>query len=176
VAIVNDVRAALQFRRAVADDLPRIVDMLSDDVLGATRERNELPVPDSYFAAFAAIEADKNNEILVACRGGRIVGVLQLTFIPHLVYQGGWRAQIEGVRVDSNARSHGVGRAMIEQAIEKARERNCHLVQLTTNKQRAEARRFYEGLGFVATHEGMKLDLALIAELRPPAASDDRVK
>ena len=176
MALVNDVCAGLEFRRAVADDLARIVDMLSDDVLGAARERNESPVPESYRAAFAAIDADKDSEILVACLGERIVGVLQLTFIPHLVYRGGWRAQIEGVRVDSDVRSHGVGRAMIVQAIEKAREHNCHLVQLTTDKQRAEARRFYEGLGFVATHEGMKLDLAVIAEPRPPAASDDRVQ
>jgi GNAT superfamily N-acetyltransferase len=94
---------------------------------------------------------------VVACRTTAVVGVLQLTFMPSLTYQGGWRAQ--GVRVDARERSRGLGRALFEWAIARARERGCHLVQLTTDKARPDARRFYEGLGFVASHEGMKLHL-----------------
>lgn len=131
--------------------------LLADDPLGAKRERFEIPLPDSYLRAFEAIDADPNNELVVACLGAEVVGVLQLTFIPYLTYQGGWRALIEAVRVDSRQRSRGLGKTMFEWAIARARERGCHLVQLTTDKARADAKRFYESLGFVASHEGMKL-------------------
>jgi len=92
-------------------------------------------------------------------REERIVGVLQLTFIPYLTYQGGWRAVVEGVRVDGRVRSQGVGKALLEWAIARARERGSVMIQLTTDKSRPDAKRFYEGLGFVASHEGMKLHL-----------------
>jgi GNAT superfamily N-acetyltransferase len=151
--------AAPTFRRARADDVPDIVRLLADDPLGATRERYESPLPESYARAFRAIEQDANNELVVACRGERVVGVLQLTCIPSLTYQGGWRALIEGVRVDSGERSQGLGKILFEWAIARARERGCHMVQLTTNKARPDARRFYESLGFVASHEGLKLHL-----------------
>jgi GNAT superfamily N-acetyltransferase len=151
--------APLSFRRARPDDVPAIVRMLADDPLGAKRERYETPLPDSYVEAFRAIDRDANNELVVACQDGGVVGVLQLTFIPYLTYQGGWRALIEGVRVDSRARSQGLGKALLEWAIARARERGCVMVQLTTDKTRADAKRFYEGLGFVASHEGMKLHL-----------------
>jgi GNAT superfamily N-acetyltransferase len=147
------------FRRAERADVEPIVRLLADDVLGAKRERYVLPLPPSYFAAFDAIAADPNNELLVACRDGAVAGVLQVTYTPGLTYQGGWRATIEGVRVDARIRSAGLGRALIEHAIECARSRGCHLVQLTTDKARPDARRFYEAIGFVATHEGMKLRL-----------------
>ena len=147
------------FRRAGRADLERIVEMLADDPLGAKRERYELPLPAPYFAAFEAIEADPNNEVVVACLDGKVVGVLQITFIPYLTYQGSWRALIEGVRVDTKIRSVGLGRAMIEHAIGLAWSRGCHLVQLTTDKARPDAKRFYESLGFVASHEGMKLHM-----------------
>lgn len=147
------------FRRAQREDVERIVRMLADDPLGANRERYELPLPPAYLAAFEAIEADPNNEIVVACRNGEVAGVLQITFIPGLTYQGGWRALIEGVRVAPENRSSGLGKAMLEHAVRRARERGCRLVQLTTDKARPDARRFYEALGFVATHEGMKLPL-----------------
>jgi len=150
---------APEFRRARAEDVPAIVHLLADDPLGRTRERDERPVPPSYLEAFAAIDRDPNQELVVACRDAEVVGVLQLTFMPSLTYQGGWRAQIEGVRVDARERSRGLGRALFEWAIARARERGCHLVQLTTDKTRPAARRFYEGLGFVASHEGMKLYL-----------------
>jgi GNAT superfamily N-acetyltransferase len=149
----------LSFRKAAHGDLPEVVRLLADDPLGARRERYELPLPASYLTAFDAIEADPNNELVVACMDGRIVGVLQITFIPYLTYQGTWRALIEGVRVDSGVRSAGIGKALLERAIARSRERGCRLVQLTTDKSRADARRFYEKLGFVASHEGMKLQL-----------------
>lgn len=151
--------ASLAFRPARAGDVLDIVRMLADDPLGATRERDERPLPESYARAFRAIEQDPNNELVVACRDERVVGVLQLTCLPSLTYQGGWRALIEGVRVDRGERSQGLGKALFEWAIARARERGCHMVQLTTDKARPDARRFYETLGFVASHEGMKLRL-----------------
>jgi ribosomal protein S18 acetylase RimI-like enzyme len=154
-----DFPSQLTFRRARREDVERIVEMLADDPLGAKRERYELPLPRAYLAAFEAIEADPNNDLEVACLDGRVVGVLQLTFIPYLTYQGGWRASIEGVRIDGKIRSAGLGRAMVEHAIARARDRGCHMVQLTTDKTRPDAKRFYEALGFVASHEGMKLHL-----------------
>lgn len=151
--------AAPTFRRARADDVPDIVRLLADDPLGAARERYENPLPESYARAFRTIEQDASNELVVACRGERVVGVLQLTYIPSLTYQGGWRALIEGVRVDSGERSQGLGKTLFEWAIARARERGCHMVQLTTDKARPDAKRFYESLGFVASHEGLKLHL-----------------
>jgi GNAT superfamily N-acetyltransferase len=147
------------FRRAVLADLPDIVRMLADDSLGATRESFELPLPESYYTAFEAIERDANNEIVVADKGGKVVGTLQLTFIPYLTYQGSWRALIEGVRVDASMRGAGLGHRLIAHAIERARERGCKMVQLTSNKSRGDAVRFYQSLGFVASHEGLKLSL-----------------
>ena len=147
------------FRPARRDDVGSIVQLLADDPLGARRERFADPPSPAYFRAFEAIEADPHNRLLVAERDGRILGVLQLTLIPNLTYEGGWRAQIEGVRVATGLRGQGIGRALIEQEIETARQAGCHLAQLTTDKQRPEALRFYESLGFRATHEGMKLFL-----------------
>jgi GNAT superfamily N-acetyltransferase len=158
----------LRFRRAARADVPAIVRLLADDPLGAERERFETPLPESYLRAFEAIDADPNNELVVTCLGERVAGVLQLTFIPYLTYQGGWRALIEAVRVDARLRSQGVGRQLFEWAIGRARERGCHLVQLTTDKSRADARRFYESLGFEASHEGMKLHLDRISNVTRP--------
>lgn len=131
--------------------------MLANDPLGARREDFRDPLPSSYHDAFDAIDRDLNNELVVVERDGAVIGVLQLTFIPYLTYRGGWRALIEGVRVAADQRGGGVGRALFEWAIERARERGCHLVQLTSDKQRPDAIRFYESLGFRASHEGMKL-------------------
>lgn len=151
---------ALTFRRAIRDDLPAIVALLANDPLGAQRENHVLPLPQSYEDAFAAIDRDPNNELVVVdTPEHRVAGVLQLTRIPHITYQGGWRAQIEGVRVASALRSSGIGRQLFLWAIERAREAGCHLVQLTSDKARPDAIRFYEGLGFKASHEGMKLHL-----------------
>lgn len=150
---------ALIFRAATAADLPRLVEMLADDALGAMRERSEDPLPDAYCDAFAAIEADPANELVVALSDGRLVGFLQLTIIPNLTYIGRNRALIEGVRVAAGIRGHGVGQALVEWAVDRARERACHLIQLTTDKTRPAALRFYEKLGFEATHEGLKRHL-----------------
>ena len=136
--------------------------MLADDPLGAKRERLETPLPEGYLRAFAEIDADANNELVVACLDsdkGAVVGVLQLTFIPYLTHQGSRRALIEGVRVASSHRSAGFGTKLFEWAIARARERGCRMVQLTTDKRRLDAKLFYEALGFVASHEGMKLAL-----------------
>ena len=144
------------FRRAIAADLAAIVALLADDVLGAAREK---PGDPAYAAAFAAIEADPNQLLAVAEDGGRIVGCLQLTFIPGLSHRGAWRGQIESVRIAASERGGGLGRRVFAWAIGECRARGCRLVQLTTDKSRTDARRFYESLGFVASHEGMKLAL-----------------
>lgn len=144
------------FRAATADDLERIVDLLADDPLGQGRESPGPSLDRRYADAFAAIERDPNQLLLVAERGARVVGVLQLSFIPGLTRRGMWRGQIEGVRVAAEERGGGLGRAMLECAIATCRERGCGLVQLTTDTQRADAHRFYEGLGFEATHRGYK--------------------
>ena len=149
----------LQIRRARRHDLPAIVHLLADDPLGASREADVSPLPDSYHAAFDAIDADANQELVVVEDDGRVVGVLQLTFIPSVTYQGSWRALVEGVRVAADRRSSGIGRRMIRWCIERARQRGCRMVQLTSNKSRVDAIRFYESLGFVASHEGFKLQL-----------------
>ena len=150
---------ALTFRRATRADLPRIVQMLADDAIGATRESYADPLPDVYWEAFAQIDADPRQLLVVAEIGGVVVGTLQVTFIPYLTHRGSSRALIEGVRIDSSQRGGGVGRQMVAWAIEEARQRGCQMVQLTTDKRRTEARRFYESLGFTSTHEGMKLTL-----------------
>lgn len=147
------------FRIATEQDLEKIVEMLADDKLGATREQFVLPLPDVYREAFRAIDADPNNELVVACLGDEVVGVQQITFTPHLTRQGGWRATIEGVRTCSTVRGKGIGTELINWAIQRAEQRGCHLVQLTTDKTREDAIRFYERLGFQATHEGMKMKL-----------------
>ncbi|MDX8342634.1 GNAT family N-acetyltransferase [Rossellomorea sp. YZS02] len=149
----------LHFREATEQDVDHIVEMLADDVLGKQRERYEQPLPQSYLQAFKAIDTDPNNELVVACDGEKVVGVQQITFTPYLTHQGGWRATIEGVRTSASVRGEGVGTKMIQWAIARAEERGCHLIQLTTDKQRPEALRFYEKLGFKATHEGLKLKL-----------------
>jgi len=151
--------SALVIRRATRADLPAVVALLADDALGARRERADLPLAPGYVAAFDAIERDPHCELLVACEGERVVGTFQLDFTPGLSRQGAWRATIEAVRVAASARSRGAGSAMIEWAIARARSRGCRLVQLTTDRSRVDAQRFYERLGFVASHVGMKLEL-----------------
>ena len=134
--------------------------MLADDILGRKRERYEHPLPSSYINAFQAIVNDPNNELVVADDGNdQVIGVQQITFTPYLTHQGGWRATIEGVRTAASVRGKGVGAELIKWAIQRARKRGCRLVQLTTDKQRPDALRFYERLGFKATHEGLKLKL-----------------
>jgi ribosomal protein S18 acetylase RimI-like enzyme len=141
------------------DDLPAVVRLLADDPLGATRERYAEPLPPTYTAAFDAMQRQGGNELLVAEVDGVVAGCLQLTLIPGLSRLGTTRAQIEGVRVDASARGRRIGEALVRAAIERARAAGCGLVQLTTDRAREDAHRFYERLGFAATHVGMKLDL-----------------
>jgi ribosomal protein S18 acetylase RimI-like enzyme len=153
------LESEISFRLATNIDLESIVAMLADDMLGSKRERYEHPLPNSYIQAFKAITSDPNNELVVACDGGEVIGVQQITFTPYITHQGGWRATIEGVRTKASVRGRGVGNELIKWAIKRAKERGCHIVQLTTDKQRPDALRFYERLGFKATHEGLKLKL-----------------
>lgn len=144
-------------REAVQADLPEVVALLAADQLGVHRE--EAADLEPYRAAFDAITADPAHLLLVAHDSTRVVGTMQLSFIPGLARRGAWRAQIEAVRVHADVRGSGLGGRMMGWAIDEARRRGCALVQLTTDKRRADAHRFYERLGFVASHEGMKLAL-----------------
>ncbi|MDX2206824.1 MAG: GNAT family N-acetyltransferase [Gemmatimonadales bacterium] len=146
-------------RSALRTDLEAIIQLLADDPLGRERENASLPLSIRYEAAFDAIAGDPNNELVVAEQNGTVIGVMQITFIPYLTHQGSWRALIEGVRVAAGSRGSGVGKRMFAWAISHARERGCRLVQLTSDKSRPDAIRFYQSLGFVASHEGMKLQL-----------------
>jgi len=147
------------FRRAAPDDLETIVALLADDPIGRDRENPGPQLDACYREAFASIERDPNQLLVVAERGGQVIGVLQLSFIPGLTRRGMWRGQIEGVRVATGERAGGIGRALLEWAIEECRRRGCGLVQLTSDKRRSAAHRFYEALGFEATHQGYKLSL-----------------
>ncbi len=147
------------YRLATQDDLADIVAMLADDALGARREQYQIPLPTAYQRAFDAIRRDSNQELTVVTLDGEVVATFQLTFIPYLTYQGGIRAQIEAVRVKSTYRGQGVGTALFQYAIQRSTERGAHVLQLTTDKKRPDAKRFYESLGFVDSHEGMKLHL-----------------
>lgn len=149
------------FRKAHSGDLPAIVALLADDPLGAAREIATGRTDRAYLDAFAAIDADSNQLLAVAVDDDdRVIGCLQLSFIPGLSRTGMWRGQIESVRIAANHRGSGLGAAMIEWAVEQARARGCGLVQLTSDKRRPDAIRFYDKLGFVASHEGLKLDLS----------------
>jgi ribosomal protein S18 acetylase RimI-like enzyme len=148
-----------RLRDAVETDLPALVALLADDPLGASRERAQETPSQSYRTALRAITTDPHHHLLVVELDAAVIGMLQLSFLPHLTYQGGWRAQIEGVRVAREHRSRGIGRMMLETAVGRARERGCHLVQLTTDRRRPEALRFYLDLGFEDSHHGLKLHL-----------------
>ena len=150
---------ALICRRAVRADLPTIVALLADDPLGSSREVAGAEPDARYRDAFAAMTRDPNQLLAVADRDGRVIGCLQLSFIPGLSRHGMWRGQIESVRIAAAHRSAGLGRQLFDWAIAECRRRGCGLVQLTTDKARPDALRFYEQLGFTATHEGLKLAL-----------------
>ncbi|MFD5253023.1 GNAT family N-acetyltransferase [Streptomyces bobili] len=147
----------LEIRAAVAEDIPAIVGMLADDPLGARRESPDDPAP--YLSALERISTDPNQRLVVAVREGRVVGTLQLTIVPGLSRRGATRSIIEGVRVHADERGSGLGTRFIEWAIEESRRENCRLVQLTSDSTRTDAHRFYERLGFEASHVGFKLQL-----------------
>lgn len=151
--------AVVTFRRAQAADLPAIIALLADDVLGQQREDASSPPNRKYVEAFSAIDTDPHQLQAVAILSEEVIGVLQITFIPGLARKGAWRGQIEGVRIAGAHRGSGLGQQMFEWAIEQCRAKGCELVQLTTDKSRPDAHRFYEKLGFVGSHIGYKLML-----------------
>jgi GNAT superfamily N-acetyltransferase len=154
------------FRVATRADVPAILELMADDEVSRARDAaagRDAVVPEgadaAYWAAFEAIDADPRNELIVADDDGAVVGTCQLTFTPSLSRRGAERMTIEAVRVRSDTRGRGIGRAMMAWALDRARERGCGLAQLTTDKRRTDAQRFYVSLGFVASHEGMKITL-----------------
>ncbi|SDW95761.1 transcriptional regulator [Lutibacter oricola] len=151
----------LIFREATEKDVSSIVKIIASDTLGKLREHYQDPLPEKYNKAFSIIDKDPSNELIVVEdeNTSTIIGTLQLTFIQYLAYQGGLRAQIENVFVREGYRGEGIGKELFKWAIERAKEKNAHLVQLTSDKQRAKAIKFYENLGFKATHEGFKLHI-----------------
>ncbi len=152
----------ITIRRATADDLQAIVDMLADDPLGATRESPADLAP--YRATFEVLDANPHQLQLVAELDGMVIGTAQLSFMPGLSHRGMLRAEIEAVRVHANARGGGLGSTLITRCIDEARDRGCGMIQLTSNASRTDARRFYERLGFTASHIGFKMSLAAGAE------------
>lgn len=148
----------MNIRKAERKDLESIVEMIADDVLGKKRESFQVPLPKEYLDAFERIQSDDNQELMVMeDENAEVIGTLQLSFIQYLTYRGGIRAQIEAVRIRKDKRGLGIGKLLFEWAIDRSKERKAHVLQLTSDKQRPDAIRFYEDLGFNATHEGMKL-------------------
>jgi GNAT superfamily N-acetyltransferase len=148
----------MNFRKATENDVSVIVEMIADDELGKKREKFQIPLPSEYLKAFEKISSDKNQELIVVENEDlEIIGTLQLSFIQYLTYRGGIRAQIEAVRIRKDKRGLGIGKIMFEWAINRAKERKAHLLQLTTDKKRTKAIKFYEELGFKQSHEGMKM-------------------
>lgn len=146
-------------REARAEDLPAVVALYADDPLGAVRERPGVPLDDRYRRAFDALTADPQHRLVVLVDDGVVVGTLQLSFVPHLVRLGGQRARVEAVRVAASHRGLGLGRALLDWAVQEARDRGCVLVQLTSDAARTDAHGFYEAAGFTASHVGFTLPL-----------------
>jgi len=150
----------MKIRQATKEDVPTIVEMIANDKLGQLRENYQDPLPQKYFEAFANIDSDPNQEVVVMENDkNKVIGTLQLSFIQYLTYQGGIRAQIEAVRVHEAYRGKGIGGKLFVWAIQRAKEKGAHVVQLTTDKKRPEAISFYKNIGFSDSHEGMKLHL-----------------
>lgn len=147
-------------RPAKKEDVSAIVEMIANDKLGQLRENFQSPLPENYYDAFENIDSDPNQELMVMENDNeKIIGTLQLSFIQYLTYQGGVRAQIEAVRIHEDHRGKGIGQLVFEWAIQRSKEKGAHVLQLTTDKKRQEALKFYKKLGFTSSHEGMKLHL-----------------
>lgn len=157
--------AAISMRRAKAGDLPVLVALLADDDLGTAREDASLPLDPGYIAAFRVIDANPDQILAVAEVDGAVVGTLQLGFLPGLSSRGAWHGQIAAVRIAAALRGRGLGERMIRWAVDQCRARGCSNVELMSNSSRRAAHRFYEKLGFVPSHVGMKLKLAQEAAL-----------
>lgn len=149
----------MEIRIARREDLAQIISLLADDELGSQRETYQEQINDCYINAFERIEKEPNNHLIVCAENSKIIACMQLTFIPHLTFKGGTRAQIEAVRVHKEYRDMGIGKKLFEWAIDRAEQEGCHMLQLTTNKTRESAKNFYEAMGFTSTHEGLKLYL-----------------
>lgn len=150
----------MTIRPAKRVDASAIVEMIANDKLGQLRENFQSPLPQKYYDAFENIDSDPNQELtVIEDEYGTIIGTLQLSFIQYLTYQGGIRAQIEAVRIHENHRGEGIGQQLFEWAIQRAKDKGAHVLQLTSDKKRPDAINFYEKLGFIASHEGMKLHL-----------------
>ena len=148
----------MKFRKATKNDVLVIVEMIADDELGKKRENFQIPLPSEYVKGVEKINTDENQELIVVENEDlEIIGTLQLSFIQYLTDRGGIRAQIEAVRIREDKRGLGIGKIMFEWAINRAKARKAHLLQLTTNKKRPNAIKFYEELGFKQSHEGMKM-------------------
>lgn len=148
----------MKFRKATKKDLLEIVEMIADDELGKQRENFKNPLPHQYLSAFEQINSDPHQELIVVENENKeIIGTLQLSFIQYLTYQGGIRAQIEAVRIRKDKRGLGIGKKMFAWAIHRAKKRGAHLLQLSADKKRPVAIKFYESLGFKKSHEGMKI-------------------
>lgn len=146
----------LNFREAKLDDLERVVELIADDAVAARRTGS---YGEPHLRAFEAIAASPDNELVVAESDGAVIGVMQLTYIPGISRNGASRLLVEAVRVSSELRGQGIGRLMMEHAHERGRARGCVLAQLTSDKQRPDAHRFYRSLGYDQSHEGFKLAL-----------------
>ncbi len=149
----------ITIRKAELGDLPRIIKLLSEDILGSGRETYSDPPHKRYIDAFNDIAADKNSVLLVVCEDEEVVGNLQITFTRYLSHMGALRATVENVRVAADKRGSGIGTKLMNYAIDLARDKGCSIVQLTSDKSRKDAHRFYRRLGFESAHEGMKLSL-----------------
>jgi GNAT superfamily N-acetyltransferase len=156
----EELLAVLAFRRASREDVPAIVALYADDALSASREDVAFADPRPYLDAFEEIDADPKSALYVAELSRRVVATAQVTWLRHLTYRGGRVALVEAVHVARSERSRGIGEALIRHVIDEARRRGCRGVQLTSNKTRKDAHRFYERLGFAASHEGFKLPLS----------------
>lgn len=152
----HDATQGMVFRRALEADLGNVIGLLNDDQFGQARNPLFSDAPSEYQSAFARLADNPDNGEIVAVRGDRIIGCYQLTFIRGLSHRGAERAQIESVRIAGDLRGGGLGKLLMEDALERARLRGCFMVQLTTDLRREHTRRFYERLGFVASHHGMK--------------------
>ena len=158
--VKNNTIVSNIIRQAVLEDVPAIVEMLAHDKLGKLREDFREPLPKKYIEAYKNISQDPNQKLMVLeHESGKVIGTLQLSFIQYLTYQGGVRAQIEAVRVHQDFRGLGIGKKLFQWAIKSAKEEGAHVVQLTTDKKRPDALKFYHSLGFKASHEGLKLHL-----------------
>jgi GNAT superfamily N-acetyltransferase len=148
----------MEFRTAARADVPAVLALLADDAISRERGFGDVPaeIGPGIWAAFAAIEEDPDNELIIAVRDGAVAGACQLTHLPGLSRGGAWRMQVEAVRIRSDLRGAGFGAELMRRVIERARERGCRMVQLTSDSKRTAAHRFYERLGFTSSHVGMK--------------------